>query len=417
MNKLILNFFGEEVTVDTPKSLSNLKKEISDKFFFSPSDAEEVLVSYINELKKSFIKTEQDFIDFIKKKIYKVDLDISPDSQLYKRSVLQIKEETEKDKKELDELIKKKEELKNKKKELKDQRQKEIKEIREKIKELTKKMRKLVRKTNLEKDKISNEITNTNQKIADIQKKLGLPVTEEKKIEKPKAKQKQEKKKKSTIIKKIVKKDIKKKVVKKAEKKPKQPKQPKQEKQEKDLFTKVNETINKTVENITKLVSEQLNKKTKEVEVEKKKIEDSKIQLKEEEIKGFFDFTSISKNISEEINKWTKYVVQQTNELTNTLSEKYKNCMNDITSMKKKVENIKLRAPAPKKSDKKIHKGCTCNGCQASPIVGNRFKCAVCSDFNYCEECEEKNKDLHLHPFIKIYSPEIAPLDVKCEHK
>ena len=341
MNKLILNFFGEEVTVDTPKSLNNLKKEISDKFFFIPSDAEEVLISYINELKKSFIKTEQDFIDFIKKKIYKVDLDISPDSQLYKRSVLQIKEETEKDKKELDELIKKKEELKNKKKELKDKRQKEIKEIREKIKELTKKMRKLVRKTNLEKDKISNEVTNTNQKIVDIQKKLGLPVTEEKKIEKPKAKQKQE----------------------------------------------------------------------------KKKIEDSKIQLKEEEIKGFFDFTSISKNISEEINKWTKYVAQQTNELTNTLSEKYKNCMNDITSMKKKVENIKLRAPAPKKSDKKIHKGCTCNGCQASPIVGNRFKCAVCSDFNYCEECEEKNKDLHLHPFIKIYSPEIAPLDVKCEHK
>ena len=142
MNKLILNFFGEEVTVDTPKSLNNLKKEISDKFFFSPSDAEEVLVSYINELKKSFIKTEQDFIDFIKKKIYKVDLDISPDSQLYKRSVLQIKEETEKDKKELDELIKKKEELKNKKKELKDQRQKEIKEIGEKIKELAKKKRK-----------------------------------------------------------------------------------------------------------------------------------------------------------------------------------------------------------------------------------------------------------------------------------
>ena len=177
MNKLILNFFGEEVTVDTPKSLNSLKKEISDKFFFSPSDAEEVLVSYINELKKSFIKTEQDFIDFIKKKIYKVDLDISPDSQLYKRSVLQIKEETEKDKKELDELIKKKEELKNKKKELKDQRQKEIKEIGEKIKELAKKKRKLVRKTNLEKDKISNEITNMNQKIVDIQKKLGLPVT------------------------------------------------------------------------------------------------------------------------------------------------------------------------------------------------------------------------------------------------
>ena len=92
MNKLILNFFGEEVTVETPKTLDNLRKEIANQFCFSPSDAAEILVSYYNELKKIFIKTEQDFFDFIKKKIYKVDLDISPDSQLYKKSVLQLEE-------------------------------------------------------------------------------------------------------------------------------------------------------------------------------------------------------------------------------------------------------------------------------------------------------------------------------------
>ena len=74
------------------------------------------------------------------------------------------------------------------------------------------------------------------------------------------------------------------------------------------MFSKVNEIINKSVKNITKIVSEQLNKKTKEVEFEKKKIEDSKIELKEKEIKGFFDFTSISQNISEEINKWTQMI-------------------------------------------------------------------------------------------------------------
>ena len=95
MNRLILNFFGEEVTVETPKTLDNLRKEIANKFCFSPSDAAEILVSYYNELKKTFIKTEQDFFDFIKKKIYKVDLDINPDSQLYKKSVLQLEEETE----------------------------------------------------------------------------------------------------------------------------------------------------------------------------------------------------------------------------------------------------------------------------------------------------------------------------------
>ena len=412
MNKLILNFFGEEVTVETPKSLDNLRKQISEKFCFSPSDAAELLVSYFNDLKKTFIKTEEDFVDFVKKKIYKVDLDISPDSQLYKKSVLKIQEETEKTKNDLDEMIKVKEELLKKHAAFSNERSKQINKLGEQIKELDKKRNKLIKDTNKKKTKMNDEIKKANKKIAELQKKLGISVTEEQKkpaSAKLKANPNQNKTKPKTAVKKVVKKVAKKKIAKK-------PKEEKKE-DEKDIFTKVNEKINQMVENVNKVVSEQLNKKTKEVEVEKKKIEESKIQLKEEEMKGLFNFESVSKNISEEFNKWTKFVTQHTNELTNTLSEKYKNCMNDITSMKKKVENIKLRAPAPKKSDKKIHKGCTCNGCQASPIVGNRFKCAVCSDFNYCEECEEKNKDLHLHPFIKIYSPEIAPLDVKCEHK
>ena len=57
------------------------------------------------------------------------------------------------------------------------------------------------------------------------------------------------------------------------------------------------------VEKITKVVSEQLDKKTEEVEVEKKKIEESKIQLKEEEMKGLFNFASVSQNISEELKR------------------------------------------------------------------------------------------------------------------
>ena len=410
MNKLILNFFGEEVTVDAPKSLDNLRQEISNKFCFSPSDASEILVSYFTELKKQFIKTEKDFLDFVNKNIYKLDLDISPDSKLYQKSVLQIKEETEKNKSELEELIKKKDELKKRRADLKEERNKEIKELGDKIKELTKQKRKLVKQTQSDKQKILNEIKDTNQKIVNLQNKLGLPISTEKKCEKPQTSpnQKKNNQNKKKIVKKI-----------KKEKKKKVKKVKKQEKEiEKDLFTKVNEIVNNTVTKITKIVSEQLIKETKEVEMEKKKIEDSKIQLKEKEIKGFFDFTNISQNIFEEINKWTQYIVQQTNELTNTLSEKYKNCMIDINLMKKKVEDFKLRAPAPnKKKNKKIHTGYTCNGCGANPIVGNRFNCAVCENFDYCEECEEKNKDKHLHPFIKIYSPEIAPLDVKCELK
>ena len=413
MNKLILNFFGEEVTVETPKTLQNLKQEISNKFCFSPSDAAEVLVSYINNLKKTFIQTEQDFVDFVKKQIYKVDLDISPDSTLYKNSVLKLKEENDHNKKELDELLKKKDELKKKKTKLVEERTKKIKEYENKIKILKLKKYKLIRQTNKDKEKISGDINQTNKKIVELQKILGLPVTIKEKKKpisakvKPNTKINKDKPKKNVGVKKVSKPV--KKVVKKTEKKKVEIK-PKEEK-EKDIFTKVNETINKMVENVTKTVSEQLNKKTKEVEVEKKKIEDSKIQLKEDEIKGFFYFNSVSKNVSEEINKWTKFVAEHTNELTKTLSQKYNNCINTITSIKNNEnenKNEKLRAPAPKKNGNKIHEVIKCHGCGKNPTVGNRFKCSICSNLEYCEKCEEQNKDLHLHPFINIYSPEDA---------
>lgn len=290
--------------------------------------------------------------------------------------------------------------------------------MEEKIKELNRKRCKLIREVNKEKDKLSKEINKTNKNIADLQMKLGIQVIELKKPEsaRPKTKesQKQDKKKTKTIVKKTVKtvkKDVKKKISKKSKKK-----EEKEPKEEKDMFTKVNETINNMVEKITKVVKDQLKKKTKEVEVEKKKIEDSNIQLKEEEMKGFFDFTSVSQNITEELNKWTKFVAQHTNELTNTLSEKYKNCVNVITSInKKEEEKIKLKAPVVKKHETKIHKGVTCDGCGISPITGNRFKCAICPNFDYCQKCEELNKDKHPHPFIKIYSPQTAPIDIKCD--
>ena len=148
---------------------------------------------------------------------------------------------------------------------------------------------------------------------------------------------------------------------------------------EKDMFTKVNETINKMVEKITKVVSEQLNRKAEEVEVEKKKIEESNIQLKEEEMKRLFDFASVSQNISEELNKWTKYVAQHTNELTNTLSEKYKNCIDVITSINKveekkedKKEDKKEEIKEEKKDDTEAKAENILHGPNASMFIKNQ---------------------------------------------
>jgi PB1 domain/Zinc finger, ZZ type/Ig-like domain from next to BRCA1 gene/UBA/TS-N domain len=62
---------------------------------------------------------------------------------------------------------------------------------------------------------------------------------------------------------------------------------------------------------------------------------------------------------------------------------------------------------APMDEDSPIHEDAptiwekhTCDGCGTKPIVGPRFNCTVCRDFDYCTDCEVKFK--HPHPFIKF---------------
>jgi len=48
-----------------------------------------------------------------------------------------------------------------------------------------------------------------------------------------------------------------------------------------------------------------------------------------------------------------------------------------------------------------VHKGVQCNLCKVSPIVGNRYKCTVCYDFDLCDSCEAATIESHAHPMIK----------------
>jgi len=49
-----------------------------------------------------------------------------------------------------------------------------------------------------------------------------------------------------------------------------------------------------------------------------------------------------------------------------------------------------------------VHRGITCDGCQQSPITGIRFKCRTCPDFDLCEACEAKNVHPADHPMVKF---------------
>lgn len=54
-----------------------------------------------------------------------------------------------------------------------------------------------------------------------------------------------------------------------------------------------------------------------------------------------------------------------------------------------------------------IHSHVECDGCGINPILGVRYKCSVCKDFDYCQACEE-SKD-HPHAFLKIKRAGTAP--------
>ena len=80
----------------------------------------------------------------------------------------------------------------------------------------------------------------------------------------------------------------------------------------------------------------------------------------------------------------------------------------DYPENKEKSKEIK------NENGKPIHFGIICDGCNKNPIVGCRYKCAVCKDFDYCEECEKKYNETHQHPFIKIYKPQMQFAKIEC---
>ena len=55
------------------------------------------------------------------------------------------------------------------------------------------------------------------------------------------------------------------------------------------------------------------------------------------------------------------------------------------------------------------HAGVTCDGCQAKPLVGPRFRCKVCDNFDYCEKCFYGRRggggSGHKHSFSRMAEP------------
>ena len=471
MDKISLNFFGEQVEVKIPETLASLRKDISDKFLFSPSDTEELILSYAKDLGKKIIETENDFKEFIKNEVFKIDLDVDQNSQIFQKSLIKLQNETASDKKELETLISKCNELKEQKESKVSGAKRKIDELLQKEQEVKKQKRELLEKLNAEIKKYKNEINKIknevqketrqikkeenelNKKMDDIKIKLGIPLEKKETKEKKEKKEKKDKKAKKE----------------KKEKKLKSCMKPKNKKDKKSSEKKVKEieknelldTINNWGDNIKKHTKEITDNLTKKFEEYKQIIVPKEEKEKEihwkficdgcgmapikgiryhcEECKDFdfcekchkdkkdghnHKFLAVEKSIHNAPKRGLRHPRIISNlkfqEEVARDGESLKVIVNEDCPMHANYNSNKItkkesdKTPEEPKEEKPTHKGITCDGCGISPIVGSRYKCAVCQNFDFCEICEEKLSSEHQHPFIKIYNPEMKLASIKC---
>ena len=366
MSQIALNFFGEIISVEKPQSLDALRKQIARLFCFSAQDASEILLTYNENEDKLIISSEEDLKAFLNSKNSMINLDISQNSKIYKDNLNQLQEETLKDKTALEELLKKREEL-IKIKETKILSEKEeIKKIQFKIIELWK-QKAAIRKRMFENvSKIEKEKKEIDNKIAELQKKLGMPVT------------------------------------KTEEKKPEMKKMwnhmmPFQFMQFPHPFFHKQNFFKEFPHKHHHHHKKPFGVKFGKPEIINIPKESNRTMTETNESSNDFDLKMKT------IDDWGKCLLTKTQEITNRLAETFKG----FPTLNLSINTEEDKKEEPKKNEKVIHHHIICDGCGMTPLMGKRYKCKGCADFDYCEKCYEKNKESHKHEFTLIEKPEL----------
>lgn len=184
----------------------------------------------------------------------------------------------------------------------------------------------------------------------------------------------------------------------------------------------------KSLENTDKTNKNNLNSKIYNNNVKKNIEKENLIFLSEDNIKNQIQ-EKIRLDTYEEAysNDASEALIQQLiEEVSNLIDRQFSKCKKNILEKAKativlrlkSIENYHNQKQKEKENEKNklsiVHEGVTCDGCLLSPIIGDRYKCTVCENFDYCNICEDKYSEMHKHPFLKIKNLEQTKYLVKC---
>lgn len=444
-----INFYDEKpYKFIPPRSFNNFKEKISSNYGFSLEDANEFVYSYYADDVRKYLRTEEDYSEILnfltkltkeKKVLVDVFVEINEESRLFKSSIQEIKEiEINKDSNKENEIkypdldYNKKEDSYNdnlaKSVDLRESFEKP--KENEEIKGLDNNSEFLIIDNSNKEASKSEKINNVqeNKSIADSEKiknsdyfdKLlsSHPEDISRKIDNSMISNIDESKLEEIIGKMLTdkmdnfkkellntlastgKKEKKEKKEKKKDKEKEKNKENKSDKKEepndiiiedandakKEIFSEQNlsekeKKTEKTLER-EKDKEKKLEKKLEKIEKKSKKEKRSKSKPKKEKVKE-----EENSNIKEEV----KYCEKEEKK------EKSKRQKHNKSQDLQLDDSDKLIIQNPPT----IHYRVSCDICSMFPIVGIRYKCSVCPNFDLCEKCEEQHWKKHNHPMIK----------------
>lgn len=181
----------------------------------------------------------------------------------------------------------------------------------------------------------------------------------------------------------------------------------KEKQKEKEVLER-QEKLRKEIMEKERQLKEMLEKERQKIEVAEKQRVEAERKKKEQEMMEAERFEKErlekEKRDQEQIEK-DQLKVSVSNaviDAVNTNIERIRNELIEKAIMEttKAVENSMSKSQIIKKNDT-VHQRHSCNNCGMFPIVGNRFHCTVCYDYDLCEDCEVKTGDSHGHALVK----------------